>query len=262
MNREFYYNCDSSMFSNVVFEGMKRYYVEDLSERDYTLEYTAPYKITIDGDVIEEHAWGDLLCSVTVFLLEKKKQNVESLLEFKTDWTKKRIFSTQERTNCKKICGGVYLNCNHTALHSCWLLQDILDWFGVNKGATYFLIHRAPAAEPKDIRKYIENYVESKFLQYLMDDCNMSDTEGSQIVLNFKNVLNPILSGISKSYYSFFLFDDRGYLSNFIKKVNTKIENNVRSEIEKDHLKASCELLANFYKKYEKGWKCSAGKGV
>ena len=39
------------------------------------------------------------------------------------------------------------------------------------------------------------------------------------------------------------------------KKINVKIENNVRSEIEKEHLRASIDLLAKFYKEYEKEWK-------
>ena len=44
-------------FDNIFFEGKRRYYIEDLTQRDYSLENTTPYTIEILGNVIEEHAW-------------------------------------------------------------------------------------------------------------------------------------------------------------------------------------------------------------
>ncbi len=43
----------AEVFENVVFEGTRRYYVEDFSERDYSLENTTPYQLDILGYIIE-----------------------------------------------------------------------------------------------------------------------------------------------------------------------------------------------------------------
>ena len=45
----------AEVFENVVFQGKRRYYIEDLTERDYSLENTTPYQLEIMGKVIEEH---------------------------------------------------------------------------------------------------------------------------------------------------------------------------------------------------------------
>ncbi len=58
---ELYNAKKAEVFENVVFEGKRRYYIEDLTERDYTLENTTPYQLEILGHAIEEHSWGNLL---------------------------------------------------------------------------------------------------------------------------------------------------------------------------------------------------------
>ena len=37
----------AEVFENVVFEGNKRYYIEDLTKRDYILENTTPYQLEL-----------------------------------------------------------------------------------------------------------------------------------------------------------------------------------------------------------------------
>ena len=88
------YNAeDKSIFANMVFEGIKRYYVENLDERDYSLENTVPYEFTLGDTVIEEHSWGNLICAVVDLLLEKFPHGEEFLLDFSAPWSKKNIFA-------------------------------------------------------------------------------------------------------------------------------------------------------------------------
>lgn len=47
----------AEVFENVVFEGNKRYYIEDLTKRDYILENTTPYQNRIEGVCIEEKSF-------------------------------------------------------------------------------------------------------------------------------------------------------------------------------------------------------------
>ena len=132
----------AEVFENVVFEGKRRYYVEDLTQRDYILENTTPYQLNLLGHAIDEISWVQLLCRVTELLLDIYPEYQEKILSFKCDWSKAVMVTLQPKTNYKPIKGGYYLNCNHTALHACWFLQDLLDFFGVDKSTVIFLIHR------------------------------------------------------------------------------------------------------------------------
>lgn len=44
--------------NNIVFEGKRRYYIEDLTERDYFLENTTPYKLEYKDYCLSETSWG------------------------------------------------------------------------------------------------------------------------------------------------------------------------------------------------------------
>ena len=48
----------AEVFENVVFDGTRRYYIEDLTTRDYILENTTPYQMKIYDSCIEEKGWG------------------------------------------------------------------------------------------------------------------------------------------------------------------------------------------------------------
>ncbi len=157
----------AEVFENVVFDGKRRYYIEDLTERDYSLENTTPYQLDILGRAIEEHSWGNLLCRTTELLLDLFPEYREKLLEFKCPWTKAQMFSLEEKTNYKPINGGFYINCNHTALHSCWFLQDLLDYFKIDKSSVSFLIHRPSSAEPKKVKDYVEQRFKRNFADYI-----------------------------------------------------------------------------------------------
>ena len=60
-----------SLYNNVAFSGFRRNYVENLSERDYTLEGCTPYQIIINDMVLEDGSWGDILCKLAIYLLDK-----------------------------------------------------------------------------------------------------------------------------------------------------------------------------------------------
>ena len=82
----------AEVFENVVFDGKRRYYIEDLTERDYTLENTTPYQIDILNNVIEESSWGIMLCKVAELLLSTFPQNLDTITTFSCKWTKAAMF--------------------------------------------------------------------------------------------------------------------------------------------------------------------------
>lgn len=239
----------AEIYENVVFEGKKRYYIEDLSQRDYRLENTTPYQISIAGHAISATAWGKMLCETVNFLLEQNPLTDEQLLAFRTEWTKSVIFSVVKKTNFKLINNGLYLNCNHTALHSCWLLQDILNLFSVDVASTTLLIHRPCSAEPANVRDYIEKRFKNGMLEYLVINQQLSEENAHVIINIISTQLNAILATISRSYTNFFLFDDSSVLHNYAKNVREKIAqtSNINADA-KELLNLALDYLLKYFK--------------
>ena len=220
----------AEVFENIVFEGKRRYYIEDLTERDYSLENTTPYQLEIQGHAIEEHSWVNLLCRTSDLLLEMFPEYLDRILEFRCPWTKMQMFALDNRTNYKRLKCGLYLNCNHTALHACWFLQDLLDYFKIDKSSVSLLIHRPSSAEPARIKEYIEKRFKRNFASYICSRINKPEEYAEKVIRVIEKYLNPMLAKISKSYTNFFLFDDNATLNNYVKKVREKISTSYKLE--------------------------------
>lgn len=239
----------AEVFENVVFEGKRRYYIEDLTERDYSLESTTPYQLGILDHAIEEHSWGHLLCRTAELLLDLFPERKENILFFQCPWSKTKMFTLEKKTNYKPIKGGYFLNCNHTALHACWFLQDMLDFFGIDKSTVSFLIHRPSSAEPKKVKEYVEQRFKRNFAEYLRTSYNKTEEYADKVIRAIEKYLNPMLMKISKSYTNLFLFDDNPTLYNYIKKLREMIGINFRFEDKaKRTLNKYLDYLVQYYK--------------
>ena len=239
----------ADVFENVVFQGKRRYYIEDLTQRDYSLENTTPYQLEIMGHSIEEHAWGLLLSKTTKILLELFPEYKATIFNFQCGWTKAMMFASEQKTNYKYVTDGIYINCNHTALHSCWLLQDLLDYFNIDRSTVTLLIHRPSSAEPKRVQEYIENRFKRDFIYYICTYHDKPEEYANKVIRLTEKYLNPILKALSKSYTNFFLFDDNATLSNYVKKVREKVEQDIRFDIKaKKALNKYLDYIVEFYK--------------
>lgn len=218
------------LFDGVHFSGFRRNYLENLTERDYSLEGCTPYQIYIDSVVLEDGSWGDMLCKLASYLLDTYPTKKADIEQFRVHWTKVVIFSSEKKTNFKPICTDLFLNCNHTALHSCWLIQDLLDFFGIDKSSVKFLIHRPNYAERQELKDYIEKEFKRGFSNYICAVLNNPSEYANKVIRNIDKYINPIFSGISKSYPNCFLFDDVNSVSNYFKKVKTIISGNLKYE--------------------------------
>lgn len=248
---ELFNKKQAEVFENVVFEGKRRYYIEDLSQRDYYLENTTPYQLEIAGYIFNEHAWGNLLSKVANYLLTSFPEYLPSIFEFKCDWSKQSIFSPDEKTNYKLACDGIFINVNYTALHSCWLLQDLLNYFKIDFSSITFLIHRPSSAEPQHVKEYVEKRFKRNFIAFIVETYNKSNEYAEEKVVHIiEKYLTPILKSISKSYDNFFLFDDKATLSNYVKKVREQIQYSSRfDEKAKKVLNRYLDYLVSYYKK-------------
>ena len=239
----------AEVFENVVFQGKRRYYIEDLTQRDYSLENTTPYQLEIMGRVIEEHSWGLLLCRTAELLLELFPTVKNKIFDFRCPWSKAAMFTPEQKTNYKMVVDGVYVNCNHTALHSCWFLQDMLDFFEIDKSTVGLLIHRPSSAEPKNVKECIEKRAKKDFAHYICTYYDKTEDYATKTINNIDKYLNPMLKSISKSYTNFFLFDDNATMANYVKKVREKIASDMHFEVKaKKVLNKYLDYLIGFYK--------------
>ena len=235
--------------NTIVFEGKKRYYIEDLTKRDFTLENATPHLLKINDYDISENAWVEMLRNLTAYLLLQFPENKNAVVDFKTEWSKSNIFSTTPRTNFKQLDTNLFVNCNHTALHSCWLIQDLLDFFEIDKSQVYFLIHRTPYAEPIDARKYFISKFKKEFALYLSMSQNKSEDSIDKIISNIEKYMNPIQAKLSKSYDSLMLFEDSLSFTNYASKCMKYIDSDSRmNEKAKMTMRRYIGYLREFYK--------------
>lgn len=235
--------------NTIVFEGKKRYYVEDLAKRDFTLENTTPHLLKIDDYDFVENAWVEMVRNLTAYLILKYPNKKSKISNFKTEWSKSNIFSTTPRTNFKQLDENLYVNCNHTALHSCWLIQDLLDFFEVDKSKIYFLIHRTPYAEPDDARKYFISKFKEEFALYLSMSQNKSKENIDKITSNIEKYMDPIQAKLSKSYDSLMLFEDNLSFTNYAIKFMKYIDFDSRmNDKAKMTMRRYIGYLKEFYK--------------
>lgn len=237
------------LYQNIEFNGFKRNYVEDLSERDYVLEGCTPYQLAIRDFVIEDGAWGNLLCKFATYLLDAFPHKLENIEEFRTPWTKAVIFSSAPKTNYKPIGFGLFLNCNHTALHSCWLIQDMLDYFNIDRSSVKLLIHRPNSVENGNLKNRLESLFIYGFKNYIRVATSKEEAYADKVVNNIRKYINPILCSISKSYQNIFLFDDLTVASSYFGKLKNIIQQSAKYEEKaKKVLCKYLSLLLDYYK--------------
>lgn len=228
--------------------GKKRYYVESLNEKTFDLEHTTPFRLYYNHDVIEENSWGNFLCKIVNLLASQSPIDRDTLLSFRVSWSQTSIFSSNPKTNSKLLDNGLYINCNHTAQHSCWLVKDLLALWNVDISRALLLIHRPSAAEHPEIRNLIKNQVCFDFDNWLQTKHNKSPESFAQTLAYFEKVHNPTLRKISNSYIDFFLFDEHTSAYNYAKSVEKHIRARVSKVSTQEVLIDSLELLLKYYK--------------
>jgi len=207
----------------VIEKSRERFYKENLLDRDYYLEGTTPVYLMIDDVFISDRTWVGIIPKIALYLQNKDPKNLDVLLEFRTSWSKAQIYSCEPRTNYSPVFDGLFINTNHTALHSVWFIQDLLDFYLIDKKNTYLLIKRPPSIEPKEVKDYVKNVIKECFYDYLKE----KKYDDAMIIRIIKGIesLNKFLVGISKTYNDFYLFDNTLVLANYKSRLLKEINN-------------------------------------
>ena len=207
---------DTSKYG-IIYVGNQHYYKEDLSKRDYLLENTTPYYFKIGFDEFLDTSWLRLIENVTNYLISEYDPSKEELIAFSLEWSNKFVFSeNKETTNSVQLENGLFLNCNYTALHSCWFLQDILRFFKVDVKDTELIIKRQPCVEKKEVRQFYINFHKEQFKKYIIKDLGKDEELFEKIVAGIDKI-DPIFKEHYPTWVSLYLFDNVQYFYNYKK---------------------------------------------
>ena len=88
----------------------QRFYVEDLTKRDFTLESTTPYSFSIETKTFKERAWVNLLPKIAIYLQQQNPKDNNELLSYRTNWSKSEIYSANKRTNSVEIEESLFIS--------------------------------------------------------------------------------------------------------------------------------------------------------
>ena len=191
----------------IIFIDKQRYYFEDLTERDHSLECTTPLSLETGNRSFVETSWKQLLINVCTSYLLDFPEKREELIKYRMFWNGKYPFSDKAGNYYHKVGQDIYLYCNQTALHACWLLRELLEMFGVDLSKCKFIIHRTPFAEPPECRKHYERKTRESFKYYYTQLLKHPIEKAEQVLRNI-DYLNKVMPYVSKSYFNLYLIDN------------------------------------------------------
>ena len=232
----YHYKCGNDQY-RFTLRGLKRIYKESISRSDpydVFLENTTPEILSFNGCVFTQHDWVNLIQAVASYLVHTGAKPIRELLELRSHWSEKVIlFSKEKRTNFRKIdgCDELYVNANHTAVHSCWIICDLLDAFGVDRNTTQFYIHRPSSAEREHFQKYMKQKFRLGFSSFLMQSNTEEETkriiDRLDVLDNSRRPGGNLLFRVKcLSYASLFLFDDKATMQNYLTKCSAYLNKN------------------------------------
>ena len=255
----------------VLSDGFQRRYIISTLERRYDLEHATPFELLIlvpkvwedpslEGTIVypnvtqkkfENRAWTQLLKEFVAYSLQHIQMLDDDLISFRTDWSKAPIFSkTKTIDNMVEIREGLFFSVNYTAMHSTWIIGDLMKLFGLNYG--FLIVHRPPEAEPSDIKEEVGRVRREEFKRFLMVKYGKTEEKADKIVKNFES-LNKLLVRMGTSYNDFFLFDDATALSNYKVKLLKDYYKYVSwDENQMKTVRRYLDYLTDFYTKIKK----------
>lgn len=213
----------------IVFEGFQRFYELNVGERLFDLEYTTPHTFLVGGQSFSCSSWSELLTTVVKYFLDIFPEKMPEITNFKTNWSSASIFFTDKRTNSCEIGSGFFLNINHTALHSCWLLYDLLNWFGIPFSSCRLIVHRMPKAEPEPVRNEIKKNFLAGFSDFLKWKKLIAPANILVILKNVEYLETKYcqIRGARSGYDSLYLFDEPNMYSAAKSKFYVDLKNKV-----------------------------------
>lgn len=193
--------------SNILFKNFKRFYKVDLSVHGFDFERTTPEFLYFDDFYCDEHSWVRTLELLARYLVKKHSSSFKSLYNFRGSWSDALLFREDKAINHREVVPGLYVNCNHTAVHSIWFIGELLKYFGVQPKRATLIIHRPPDSEPEHLQTVFIDAYKTGFRTFLIEKEGKTPENADKILSNIA-FMNRYVPEIIKSLKSWFLICD------------------------------------------------------
>ena len=197
---------------NIIYKNGSRYYKYYLVDnRRSDLEKTRPDSCNIEGHLIEDNSWVNLLTEVCKYLLEVNPKENEELYSFKAEWYDKLFFTKTKLINFTEVRDGLYMNTNLGSVRSYWFLCDLISYFGLSNQNSYLEIKRFGISEAKEVRDYITAKNLSSYKDYLLGKYNEDKVDK---MISLLKRIDEVSQKKSTTYYSILIIDEKHTLYN------------------------------------------------
>lgn len=231
---------------NICYIDRRRYYIEDLSKRNFNVECATPYYFNYKDIRIYESSWKNMVYKIALQMnLQFPKSDME-YLELKNDWGKQKVFSEEKLKNYERF-NNLYINLNHTAVHALWTIQLLINFYGINPAECRLFLRRHGSAEPKEAQAYFQQKTIDELNLYMQEKCLYPEDRCKRVIKNLM-YLNKFMPDISKSHNNLFLFDDGANFANYKDKLLEYLK--FKKRFEEDKLKIAESCLKVIYKYY------------
>lgn len=211
---------------NIVLTNNERFYVESLTERNFVLDGATPIYLMVGDTYLSERSWIGLIPKIAIHFQKLNPKSPEELLEYRTPWSKTQIFTYEKKTNYSPVFDSMYINTNHTSVHSMWLIQDLIKFYNIDPNECTMLIKKPPLIEPKEVIDHVLEYVRGHFIDFLRE--KKLDKETIERVTKGMDFINKIQAKLNKNYYNFYLLDNpynvANHKSRFLKDYKKAID--------------------------------------
>ena len=223
----------------ILTDGLQRLYVQSVSDRRLDMTGVTPVELIVyfsdtwGGRFVyknssetlntktyhfRERSWSGLLTKLVNFLQESNPKTNEELLSLTLSWSNAKLFrETKDIANSVKLENGLYFSFNYSAVHSSWVIDELLKAYGVYCGD--LIVHRPSFSEPKEVVDAIKELRMNQFCDYLIHEKRLDEAKADTIVNAINGPLNKLLSKKNSYNNDFFVFDDAIALANYKSKV-------------------------------------------
>lgn len=231
---------------NIIFINGNRYYITDLYDPNLFYENTVPFYLKVNNYEIYENSWKNLIPKLFLFLDSINKKNDEDLLKLVAKWGKQKPFNTLQLSNHIQVRDNLFINCNHSAVHSVFTIKMLLDLYDIKKEAVELIIKRHPIAEFDEARDFFTNEAKKNFSIYLKYVKKINEKNITTILKNIDIINRKFLCRISKGYDNFYLIDEPQTFFNYMKKTNEKVSLSSYPDREKNAIYRELNYLYDF----------------
>lgn len=244
-------DCNLNRKYNVVFIDEERYFVIDLSKRDYTVDFTTPFFMETTGYSSFQEKWPYLLVDIADYLIKKHQDiNIDKILHFIPIWLGFNAFNKEADKGYVYVCKNIYVYSNLSDTKCLMLIQDLLLLFKEDPLKWKLLIYRPPCLLPEELKKEMKSDRVTSFRYYLGTLMHYDDKKVDTIVKNI-DVINRYTPNISKIYSDIYLFNSAySFYINRKKLINYLFKNVIFDTKNRELVKTYLNFLEGFYKDF------------